>query len=75
MSEHFVIVRLQISADEYLKVYKGIGKNVIARDVQGRTVQFPARALQSFVTRDGISGTFKICFDSEGKLQGALRLG
>lgn len=69
-----VVLSLKISADEYLKVYKGSGKNVFAKDVYGRSVQFPARILQSFVTREGISGVFEISFSAEGKYRDIRRL-
>ena len=62
-----VILNLYISADEYLKVYKGTGRNVYARDINGRSVQFPANILKGFVTREGIQGRFEICFSDEGK--------
>jgi len=68
-----VLIPLTISADEYLKVYKGTGKNVYAQDIHGRSVQFPANILQPFVTRAGIAGLFEITVDSTGKYQ-SIRL-
>ncbi len=37
-----VIVPLNLSADEYLRNYRGAVRNVLARDLQGQVVQFPA---------------------------------
>lgn len=66
---HSVTVNLHISAEEYLRVYQGTGKVVVARDLQGRTVRFPAKILQPFVGHHGISGCFKITFSDHGKFQ------
>lgn len=70
-----IVVKLQISAEEYLKVYRGTGKVVITRDLEGRRVRFPVNILQKFVTRDGIYGVFAIAFDSEGRFQSITKLG
>lgn len=62
-----VHIRLVIGPDEYLRVYKGSAKNVFARDVRGRSISFPAKILQPFVTRNGIAGMFAIAFSDTGK--------
>ena len=62
-------VSLSIPAHEYLALYAGTAKNVHARSIDGRTVLFPARILQPFVTHSGISGHFKITFDTNGRFQ------
>ncbi len=74
MSDHFVVLDVSLSADQYIRVYQSTARHVLARDMQGRSVQFPARALQRFVTRDGVHGRFKILFDEQGKLRGIERL-
>lgn len=63
-----VRVPIRLSADEYLKYYRGAARNVFARDLEGRTVQFPANLLQKFVSEDGIDGVFEIAFTPSGKL-------
>jgi hypothetical protein len=63
-----VLVPVHLSAEEYLKYYKGAAHNVFARDLEGRTVQFPANLLQKFVTREGVDGLFEISFGPTGKL-------
>jgi hypothetical protein len=63
-----VLVPIYLSADEYLEYYKGAAKNVFARDLEGRTVQFPANLLQKFVTQEGVDGVFEIAFGPGGKL-------
>lgn len=70
-----VIVPLNLSADEYLRYYRGAVRNVLARDLQGRVVQFPANLLQRFVTENGVDGIFEITITSAGKLVDIRRLG
>ena len=48
-------VGLCISADEYLRLYKGQARDVVTTAHDGRTVRFPARILQRYVTREGTS--------------------
>lgn len=66
--------RLSISAQEYLLLYKGVARNVLATSVDGRKVQFPAKILQRYVTREGVHGHFLITFDGQGKFQSIARL-
>lgn len=63
-----VVLPIRLSADEYLKYYRGSARNVYARDLQGRMVQFPANLLQRFVTANGIDGLFEITITAAGKL-------
>ena len=60
-------LQLNISADEMLEYYRGTAKSVHARAANGQTVQFPASALQKFVTKEGIHGTFDLFFDDQKK--------
>lgn len=69
-----IIINIDISADEYLKLYKGQAKDVVTRAMDGRTVRFPAAILQPFVQRSGVKGRFRIVFDSKGKFQGIERV-
>lgn len=70
----YMIVDLNISADEYVRWYQGGARvvNAVARD--GRRIQFPAGVLQPFVQHTGIQGTFAIYFDDNHKLQRVERL-
>ena len=70
----YVIVDLAISAQEYLKLYRGLAADVYARARDGKRVRFPARVLQPFVTRDGVVGSFCIYFDQNRKFQSVDRL-
>ena len=58
-----VTITLNISAHHYLEWYKGTARVVVARSVEGLTVQFPASVLQQFVTLDGIHGSFRLTYD------------
>lgn len=64
-----VEVNLYISPDEYQRWYQGSAKHVHATTVDGRSVQFPAPILRSFVTREGIRGRFRIHFDTQNRFQ------
>jgi len=70
-----IVLRIHLSADDYLRYYRGSARSVYARDLQGRVVQFPANLLQRFVTEDGVDGTFEIATTSAGKLLEIRRLG
>lgn len=70
-----IVLSIHLSADEYLKYYRGSARSVYARDLQGRMVQFPANLLQRFVTQDGIDGVFEITTTAAGKLVDIRRVG
>ena len=64
-----VTVKLAISSDDYLAHYQGVAQAVVAQDEKGRNIRFPADILRSFVTREGIYGTFEISFDDNNKFK------
>ncbi|WNO07636.1 DUF2835 domain-containing protein [Teredinibacter sp. KSP-S5-2] len=74
MHSNTVIVDIQISAEEYQKMYAGTAKNVLCVARDGRRIRFPAPILRPFVTRQGISGAFQIYFDQNNKFVGIDRL-
>jgi hypothetical protein len=61
-------LRLSISSVEYERLYRGEARTVVARDTEGRTLQFPAASLQPFLTHSGIQGTFVISIDADNRL-------
>lgn len=71
---HYLTVDLRISSDEYIKMYQTPGIAVMTHSRDGRSIRFPAKILQSFVTREGVAGTFRIGFDREMKFQSIDRL-
>ena len=70
----YLIVDLNITRDEYLSWYRGAAQVVHARSRDGRSVRFPAKALQPYITHSGVAGTFAIYFDDDHKLVGVEKL-
>lgn len=60
--------KLNISAEQFLSYYRGNARNVIAKSMDGKTIQFPVEILRPFVTHSGISGVFIIRYDDNNKL-------
>ena len=63
---HFFF-NLSLSAHAYQQYYCGSVEKVVARCVDGRTVQFPAGLLIPFVTSGGVHGDFVLTCDENGK--------
>ena len=61
-------VSLNISAVDFERLYRGQASTVLARAADGRSIQFPARALRPFVTAAGIRGWFAIETDQANRL-------
>jgi hypothetical protein len=51
---------LNISADQYVNVYKGRARNISVVAEDGRRVEFVALKVKPFLTRDGIQGWFEL---------------
>lgn len=66
---------LRLSPDDILPYYRGEARTVIAELDDGHTVQFPAAAVQRFVTKNGIHGRFRIWFDEDRKFLRIERIG
>lgn len=66
--------RLAIPAADYLAYYKGKVRDVVVTLSDGRRIKFPANALQSVISHQGIYGVFELRFDAQNKLQGLLRI-
>ncbi len=58
---------LNISAKEYLRVYRGSARQVVVRGTDGTSLSFPAEHLRSFVSHDGVQGRFVLNYDSDNK--------
>ncbi|MFO7993196.1 MAG: DUF2835 domain-containing protein [Marinobacter sp.] len=71
---HQIIVDVEISPDEWLKLYQGVATDVRTTARDGRSVRFPARILSRFYLKDGIRGSFRILFDDAGKFTSIERL-
>ncbi len=68
MEDREYVVTLNISALAYQRMYSGEARHILAHDMQGRRVRFPALSLRPFVTRDGVSGVFVLRVDARNKL-------
>jgi len=66
-SHQFIRFSLQLAYEQYLKVYQGTAQNISVVADDGRRIAFPARNIQSFLTKDGISGRFEMELTSENK--------
>lgn len=69
-----IVLRLAIPADEYLRLYQGAVRDVLAMSEDGRRIRFPADRLRPFVTHDGVYGRFALHVDDRGKLARIERL-
>lgn len=65
---------LNLSYDQYFKVYQGIAKNVSVIADDGRRVAFPAGKVQLFLTKQGINGYFEMELTSENKFVSIKKL-
>ncbi len=74
MTSDHIDVSFTIGPDELQRLYDGSARTVYTRAHDGRSVSFPLRILQRFVTRDGIQGTFRIHY-RDNKFDRIERLG
>ncbi|MFC3853127.1 DUF2835 domain-containing protein [Salinispirillum marinum] len=72
---HSIDVSFYISPDDIERMYAGTAKNVYTVSHDGRSVSFPIRILQPFITRNGIQGSFRIHFTDQNKFDRVERLG
>lgn len=73
-TEKYINISLCISAEEYLRVYQGTAKKVSAIDSQGKRISFPVNILQSYVSHDGIVGTFTIVIDENNRFKKIVKV-
>lgn len=72
-TQHFRLA-INISYDDFLAYYERQVSDVIAPDIQGKQVRFPASALQQFLTHSGVSGIFELTVDDNNKLLSCQRI-
>jgi hypothetical protein len=68
-------LRLSISPAELQRYYSGEAQMVNARSITGLRIQFPARVLRAFVTRNGVFGLFELICDEDHRFVDFLRIG
>lgn len=69
-----VVVDLNIPEEEYLRVYRGSARTVLAYSIDGRRVSLPANILQPFISHTGVQGRFRIRFDAQGRFSSIEKL-
>lgn len=69
-----IVVDLNISREEWLKIYRGETNLVYARSRDGRSIQFPANILNPYTSHSGVQGSFIIYFDERGKFHSLVRM-
>ncbi len=67
-------ISLSIPSEEFVRLYSGTAKFVVARAEDGRTVRFDANHLRPFVTSNGVHGRFEIEYGPDHKFQSIRRL-
>jgi len=67
--------QLNLSADQFLRVYQGHTKAISVQAEDGRRIQFPAQNVKQFLTHDGIFGYFEMQLTAEHKFIAIKRLG
>jgi len=65
---------LAISAEDYIRYYRGSARHVVVKTDQGKTLKFPANLLQKHVTHDGIHGRFQLEFDQNNKVKALQKI-
>lgn len=63
-----LILDLALPAERYLAWYQGRAERVSMVSRDGRRVSLPAHHLRSFLTHQGVYGSFVLQFTDEGKL-------
>ena len=75
MTQHQTIrFSLNLSYEQYLKVYQGIAKTITVISDDGRSVIFPAGNIQSFLTKQGINGHFEMELTPQHKFLGIKKI-
>jgi hypothetical protein len=65
---------LQLTADQFLRVYQGTTKRVSVIASDGRRIEFSAQNIRKFLTHDGISGSFEMELTAENKFVAIKRI-
>ena len=66
---------LSISSDAYEAYYRGDAKYVQVVTDQSLKVKMPANIFRSFLTPQGVSGTFVVTYDKDKRFQSIKKLG
>lgn len=59
---------LNISTNEFERVYRGTANSVVVKAINGQIIEFPAEELMPFLTPAGIHGWFEVVFSQQDQL-------
>jgi hypothetical protein len=65
---------LDIPYHQFLSVYQGIHSAVRTKTSTGQIIEFPARKLQVFLTKQGIQGYFELTVTEQNKFVAIKKL-
>ena len=69
-----LVFDIALPAERLLKVYQGRANRVKVQSRDGRTISLPAHHLRTFLTHDGVYGSFVMDFTEHGQLVSLRRL-
>lgn len=69
-----LILDLALSAERLSALYRGHANRIQALSRDGRRVSIPAHHFRSFITHDGLYGSFSLQFSNTGELLSLQRL-
>ena len=74
MAQKTIRFSLDLSYDQYLRVYQGQAQRISAIADDGRSIVFPAGNIQPYLTCDGIQGHFEMTLAEGNKFAGIKKL-
>jgi hypothetical protein len=75
MTASRICFSISIDYEHFLAVYQGAARAVQVQADDGRSIRFPASALQPYLEHGGIHGRFEISFDQDHRLQSLHKIG
>lgn len=69
-----LVLDIALSAERLRVLYQGHANRIQALSRDGRRVSIPAHHFRSFLTHEGLYGSFELQFSAEGELLGLRRL-
>ena len=68
MSQRTIRFRIDIDANEWLRVYQGSAHRVRVRAENGQVIDFSAALMRQHVRHDGVHGLFQVQLDENNRL-------
>ena len=63
-----IIIDVALAAHKFQKLYEGRAQNLLVNSRDGRRIQLPLAIFRSFLTHEGVHGSFMVKFDANNKL-------